>query len=129
MATKGGKRIIVWISALGVIILVAGALALGMLLSEVPTETSESRWLRLTISGDMNGGPTEGEFYLDPTERPLRAVDLVDVLHHAVNDDSVNGLLIEIDRPLISMALAWEIREELLLFNQSGRECRESGRD
>ena len=123
MTTSGGRKIIVWISALGVVILVAGGLALGMLLSEVPSESNQTRWLSLSLSGQMNGGPTEGEFYLDPLDSPLRAVDLVEILNYAAEDSSINGLLIELDGPVLSMAMAWEIREELLSFRASGREC------
>jgi protease IV len=124
VTTNGGKRIILWISALGIVILAAGALALGLLLSEAPTQSTDLRWLEVSLTGDMNGGPTEGEFFLDPENKPLRAVDVVEVLRSAVDDDSISGLLVELDRPTISMALAWEIREELLGFTNSGRECR-----
>jgi protease-4 len=105
------------------IVMATALIALTILVSERPSLKGDNNLLKLRLQGVIADGPTEGGFFLNEMEVPLRVPDLALMLHTASADERVSGLFLELDRPRLSMAGAQEIRSGLEALEAAGKPC------
>jgi protease-4 len=118
-------KLLLWITALGLLILGLGVGGLVLVLSDVPQGMlpSETRELHIRLAGPIPDGPGEGEFSLDPERFTVYVPDYARAIRAAAEDHTIGSLRLELDSPSLSMAAAQEIRAALLQFEATEKGC------
>ena len=118
-------KLLLWITALGLLILGLGVGGLVLVLSDIPEGMlpSESRELHIRLAGPIPDGPGEGEFTLDPERFTVYVSDYARAIRAAAQDDTIGSLRLELDFPSLSMAAAQEIRAAVGQFDASEKGC------
>ena len=123
MATQG-SRLLLWITALGLVIVAAVAVAVVLLLDAKPPGLStEPQWLHAKVSGSLSDAPTSGSMLADPSDMPPLTTELTAAIRHAATDEAVEGLLLEVRPADVGWAQLQEIRSALQDFQDAGKPC------
>ena len=124
---KRNSRLLIWLTALGLLILVAVAAGAALLLSDLPSfsrKGNTSEWVHLRLAGPITDGPTEGGFQLDPAAGPRQAPETASLIRRLASEESVAGLYLFLDMPNLSMSAAYELRSALVDLRDAGKPCR-----
>ena len=124
---KRNTRLLIWLTALGLLILIAVGAGAALLLSDLPSFSrggDASEWVHLRLSGPISDGPTEGGFQLDPSAGPRQAPETASLIRRLASEESVAGLYLFLDMPGLSMSAAEELRSALVDLSDAGKPCR-----
>ena len=95
MAKTKSTRLLLWLAAIGVLILVAGSVAIALLLQDGAPSFDDEQWLHLRFSPMMADAPGNEGLLMDPADMPPLTSELSAAISHAATDESVPGLFIE----------------------------------
>ncbi|MCB9764884.1 MAG: signal peptide peptidase SppA [Alphaproteobacteria bacterium] len=123
MASKKSTRLLLWITALGMLILIATGVAVGLLVYDDTPSVAEGAWLEVRISGSMPDGPLPDSFVLDPEQIPLTLHEYAALLHRAAEDEDIGGVFLDLDSVSMSMAAVQELRGGLAAVREAGKPC------
>jgi protease-4 len=123
VAEKSKTRLILWVAGLGIIVMATALIALFILVSDRPAIKGEENLLKLRLQGAIADGPTEGNWFINAQEIPMRVPDVALMLHTAAKDDRVSGLFLHLEGLQLSFAGAQEIRNGLVAMEKAGKPC------
>jgi protease IV len=123
MARKG-TRLLLWVTALGLLILVAGGVAAFLLLGDgAPKLAQQERWLHLRPSASIADAPGNEGLLMDPADMPPLTTELSRALREAAADPTVTGLFLEVTPLGLGWAQVEELRDALGAFKTAGKPC------
>jgi protease-4 len=123
MASKS-KRLILWLIGLMVLICAITTFSIVLLMDSGPvTLSTESKWLHLRLTERMAEAPGTEGLVMDPSDLPPLTSQVSQAIHRAATDDTIHGLLLEIDGLAIGWAQAEEIHRALRAFTASEKPC------
>ena len=122
---KKETRIVLWLLGLGTLVTIGLVIGAVLLLSEDDVMTdADPRWLYVDFRVPMTASPQPLGILDDPKNRPPLVTEMASILKYAAQDEQVIGIRAEMG----SMALGWaqieELRNSLLTFRESGKECK-----
>ena len=121
---KKQTRLLLIVASLGAIILVAGMVALVLLVqTDLPSLDGEPRWLKTRIAGRMAEAPGSDAMLVDPLDLPPLTTELTASLRHAATDDEVKGVYIELGPIAGGWASIQEVRSALLEVRAADKPC------
>ena len=121
---KKGSRLLLWISAIGLLILLAVVVGVALLLdADPPGLDDEPQWLHAKINGSISDAPGTEAMLVDPADLPPLTTELTAVLRDAADDDDIAGLFLEVQGVGVGWAQAQELRDALLAFQETGKPC------
>lgn len=122
MAQKG-TRLLLWVTAIGLVIVAAVTVAAVLLTRDDLTELGdEQRWLYVKLEG-LSDAPSTPGLFDDPADLPPLTTEMTRMIRDAGADAEVPGLLIEVGGLSIGWAQAQELRQALLDYRESGKRC------
>jgi protease IV len=122
---KKATRLLLWTTAIGLLILAATTVAVFMLTDAGPPSFDEEpEWLHVKMSGQMAESPGADGLLVDPLDMPPLTTELSAAIRHAATDDEISGLFIEIYPLAMGWAATQEIRDAIDVFVESGKPCR-----
>ena len=117
-------KLLLWISAFGVLIAVSIVVALILLAdSEPPRLVHRSRYLHVRVPTTLSDAPGNEGFLVDPVDMPALTTELTAAVRAAATDEDIAGLFLEMNSLAIGWAQAQEIRSSIQEFQESGRPC------
>lgn len=119
-----GTRLLLWITAIGLVVMVAGTVA-AVLLTQGgggPLADNEGRWLYVDVASLSDSPGTPGLFD-DPSDLPPLTTELTALLRDAAVDPEVPGLVVAVGAGGIGWAQTQEVRDALLEFREAGKPC------
>jgi protease IV len=120
---KNSTRLLLWVTAFGLALVVAVGLAVFLLTRDrLPGTPEESRWLYVKV-GSLNDAPATPGLFDDPADLPPLTTELTRMLREAAADPAVPGLLVELSDFNAGWAQAQELRDALKDFRGSGKPC------
>jgi protease IV len=123
MAGKG-TRLLLWITALGLLILVAGGVAAYLLMGDgAPRMAENERWLHLRTSSGTSDAPGNEGFLMDPNLMPALTTEVTRALRDAAVDPTVKGLFLEIQPVGQGWGQVEELRDAVTAFRDAGKPC------
>ena len=121
---KKQTRLLLIVAALGVLIMVAGVVAVVMLVqTDMPTFSQQPRWLKARIAGSLREAPGSEALLVDPLDLPPLSTELAATLLHAATDDEVHGVYIEMGPVGAGWATIQEVRSALKAVRDAGKPC------
>ena len=121
---KKQTRLLLIVAALGALILVAGGIALVLLVqSDLPSLDGKPRWLKARIAGSLPEAPGNEALLVDPLDLPPLTTELTAALRAAAEDDDIRGVYIELGPVAGGWASVQEIRSALLTVREAGKPC------
>lgn len=122
---KKQTRLLLVVSALGIAILAAAGVALFFLLqSDAPAfGPSEPEWLRVKVGGSLQESPRDEALLVDPLDMPPLTTELTRALRHAAEDDSVEGVYVELRGLSAGWASVQELRSALASVVAADKPC------
>jgi len=119
---KKRKNLIIWLIAFSILILVATGAGLFMLLDGGPSiGDSKARWLHVRITPMIAEAPGSEGLILDPAEMPPLTTEISKAITTAATDDSIEGLLLEVEGVGMGWGQVQEIRDAILHFREGGK--------
>lgn len=117
-------RLLLWVTAIGLLILVAATAALVVLLQdgEDPLADNQGRWVYVGLAG-LSDAPEPPGLFDDPNDMPPMTTEVVQMLHDAADDPEVPGLVVEVGSSALGWAQTQELRDALLAFRAAGKPC------
>jgi protease IV len=123
MATKN-KRLVLWLLGFVVLISVLTTAGVVLLLDSTPvTLNTEAQLLHLRLRSNMTEAPGNEGMVMDPAELPPLTSEVAAAVRTAASDDTVSGLLVEIDGLNIGWGQAEELRSALAHFSETEKPC------
>ena len=117
-------KLLLWISAFGVLIAVSIVVALILLAdSEPPRLVHRSRYLHVRVPTTLSDAPGNEGILVDPVDMPALTTELTAAIRVAATDEDIAGLFLEMNSLAIGWAQAQEIRSSIQDFKESGRPC------
>lgn len=119
-----GTRLLLWVTAIGLVILVAVTVALVLLFQEGedPLADNEGRWLYVGLSG-LSDAPTTPGLFDDPNDLPPLTTEVTALIREAADDPEIPGLVVEVGGMGVGWAQAQELRQALVDFRASDKPC------
>lgn len=123
MALSRNTRLLMWISAFGVLIAVVVVVAAILLSGEDEGPPTELTWLRVRLEGEIADGPLPDSFFVDPEKIPLTLHEYAAVIEKAAGDPEISGMYLELDGPQMSMAGVQELRGAIAKLRAADKHC------
>ncbi|MCB9743271.1 MAG: signal peptide peptidase SppA [Alphaproteobacteria bacterium] len=120
---RRGPRLLLWITALGMLLLTIGGVAVGVLMYDAEPEIADGAWLGMRLSGSIEDGPLPDAFVFDPEQIPLTLHEYAALIDRAAEDEGVEGLYLELDGPGLSMAQVQELRGAIGRLRAADKHC------
>ena len=121
---RSGTRLLLWITAIGLVILIAMIVALVILVEDGPPSlASGPQWLHLKANGAIKEAPGAESLFADPNDLPPLTTELAAALRVAAVDDEVAGLFLEVEGLDLGWAQLQELRDAVGSFREAGKPC------
>ena len=120
-------KLILWISAFGLLLTVGITGALVMVLTDstpeiIPTDR-EGQWLHVRMTEQLTDAPGNEGMLIDPMDMPPLTTELAAAIRRAAEDPDVGGLFLETGPLAVGWSQVQEIRDAILAFGASEKPC------
>ena len=123
MAQKNTKLVIWLFGFLLVIATITGAGVVLLMDSGPVVLDKDPRWLVVKVGPGNSESPGSEGLFVDPAQIPPLATEVSSAIRHASTDDSIDGILLKINGLGGGWARAEDLRQALMTFRASGKEC------
>ncbi len=124
MAKSKNIRLLLWLVAIGTLIVVSVVVAVALLLQEgAPGFEDEAHWMHVRFSPQLADGPGNEGMLTSPEDMPPLTSELSAALRHAATDDAIAGLFIEVGSLPGGWAQLQELRSAVQEFTDTGKPC------
>ncbi len=123
-AKKGGTRLLLWVAAIGLVVMLAAVVGVAILMQDGgdPLADNSGRWLYVTLEGATDS-PVTGGILDDPSDLPPLSTELTQLIRDAADDDEIPGIVLAVEGSSVGWAQVQEVRSALLDFKASGKPC------
>ncbi len=124
MAKKKGSKLLIWIAAIGVFIVVASTIGVALLLDAGgPGLEGEPEFLHVRVNSSLTDAPGAESMLVDPADLPPLTTELTALLRDAATDDDIKGLFLDIEGVGVGWAQTQELRDAIGAFQAAGKPC------
>ena len=117
-------RLIVWVTALGMLILAAMSVAVFFLVeAKPPSLGAEARWLHVKVAGALPDAPGTEALLVDPADLPPLSTEMAQAIRDAATDPEVAGVFFEVESVSLGWARAQELRAAIAAVAEAGKPC------
>ena len=121
---RSGTRLLLWLAAIGLLLMVATGVGLALILGDPPKLASgEPATLHFRLTPGLADSPGSEGLLVDPLDFPPLTTEISSALRHAATDDEVAGLFIEVGGSGLGWAQTQELRDAIKAFRDSGKPC------
>ena len=111
--------------SLGAIITLGLVIGISLLFSsDIPSLNKEPKWLYLDLRVPLAGTPRSAGILEDPSDIPPLTTDMANLIRAAGKDESILGIRAELGGLGLGWAQVQELREALIDYRESGKECK-----
>lgn len=123
MAQKN-KKLLIWLFGFLLVIATITGAGLVLLMDSGPVVLDKDpRWLVVKVGPGNSESPGSEGLFVDPAQIPPLATEVSAAIRHASTDESIDGILLKINGLGGGWARAEDLREALMTFRESGKEC------
>ena len=118
-------KITLWLLSLGALVTLGLVIGISLLFSsEIPSLSEEPEWLYLDLRVPLTATPRSAGILDNPSDLPPLTTDMAHLIRSAGNDDSILGIRAELGGLGLGWAQVQELRNSLLDYRESGKECK-----
>jgi protease-4 len=118
-------KITLWLLSLGALVTLGLVIGISLLFSsELPSLSEEPEWLYLDLRIPLTATPRSAGILDNPSDLPPLTTDMARLIRSAGDDDSILGIRAELGGLGLGWAQVQELRNSLLDYRESGKECK-----
>lgn len=123
--SRSGTRLLLWLAAIGLLLVVATTVVLVLILGDPPKmlASDEGRTLHFRLSPALADSPGSEGLLMDPLDFPPLTSEVTAALRHAATDPEIEGLFFEVGSSGLGWAQTQELRQAIEAFQAAGKPC------
>jgi protease-4 len=119
---KKNNRLVLWLLGFVAVFCIVTTIGLALLMDGgLDAFSDEEQWLHVRITSGVVESPGQEGLIMDPADLPPLTTELAAAISDAAHDDSIAGLLVEIEGTSGGWAQAQELRAAIWQFRDMGK--------